>query len=184
MGFSTNYDDIQDYGLIPEGSYEVVITKVSEHTTKKGVKGLSFTLVVRNDVQQECKNRLIFHTLWKRKEPTEADLQVQGYSFRQIMQVAKSAKLPNGKSYESLDALCDELIGRVMCVEVEHEEYNGRMQAKVTEISQSAYPECNHKYKNAVSADTVAQPKNESFASSTGDMSDFEEILSDEDVPF
>lgn len=177
MGFSTNYDDVQDYGLIPEGYYEVIIKNIEEHTTKKGSKGLNITLIVRNDVQQECKNRLIFHTLWKRKEPTQADLQVQGYGFSQIMALAKAAKLPNGKSYDTLSDLCDDLIGRVICVYVEHEEYEGKTQARVQYIDPSNYPECKHVYKEkkAVSSDTFA---------SAGSLEDFEEILSDGDVPF
>ena len=34
---------------------------------------------IGEDVEQGYKNGYIFNTLWKRKEPTEADLQVKGY---------------------------------------------------------------------------------------------------------
>ena len=51
MGFSTNYEDIQDdFGILPEGEYEVVIRNIEERTTKKGATGLNLSLVVRNDV--------------------------------------------------------------------------------------------------------------------------------------
>ncbi|MDE5936817.1 MAG: DUF669 domain-containing protein, partial [Ruminococcus sp.] len=36
MGFSTNYDDVQDFDLIPKGEYEVIIKNIEEHTTQKG----------------------------------------------------------------------------------------------------------------------------------------------------
>lgn len=188
MGFSTNYEDVQNYGLIPEGYYEVIIKNIEEHTTRKGAKGLNITLVVRNDVRQECKNRLIFHTLWKRKEPTQVDLQVQGYGFSQIMALAKAVGLENGKEYENVYELCGDLVNRVIRVKVVHEDYNGRTNERVHYINASQFPECKHIYKEktAVTADTVAQRPQEQFANSvnSGNLDDFEEILSDGDVPF
>ena len=144
MGFSTNYEDVQDFDLIPKGEYEVIITKIEERTTQNGATGLNFTLVIRNDVEQKYQNRCIFHTLWKRKEPTQADMQVQEYSFKQIMQLAKAVRLPSGMSCISL--------------------------------------ECKHVFKTAVTSDTVAERPTETFVSNSFD--DYEEILSDGDVPF
>ncbi len=186
MAFNTNYEDVNDFDLIPKGEYEVVITKIEERTTPKGATGLNFTLVIRNDVEQKCKNRLIFHTLWKCKEPTQADLSVQGYSFKQIMQLAKAVRLPAGKKYETVYNLCDELGGRVMRVTVGHKEYNGKTSEEVRYMNESDYPECRHTFKTAVTSDTVAQ-KTETFANSGtsyGSMNDYEDILSDGDVPF
>ncbi|MDE6501275.1 MAG: DUF669 domain-containing protein [Ruminococcus sp.] len=186
MGFSTNYDDVQDFDIIPKGEYEVIITKIEERTTQNGASGLNLTLVVRNDVEQNCKNRLIFHTLWKRKEPTQADLQVQGYSFKQVMQLAKAVRLPAGKSYETVYKLCDELVGKVMRVTIGHCEYNGKIYEDVKYMAESKFPECKHTFKSAVTADTVAKKTPETFANSGnyGTVDDYEEILSDGDVPF
>ncbi|MBR7085603.1 MAG: DUF669 domain-containing protein, partial [Oscillospiraceae bacterium] len=33
MGFSTNYDDVQEFDLIPNGQYEVIIKNIEERTT-------------------------------------------------------------------------------------------------------------------------------------------------------
>lgn len=188
MGFSTNYDDVQDFDLIPKGEYEVIIKNIEEHTTQNGATGLNLTLIIRNDVEQKYKNRFIFHTLWKRREPTEADMQVQGYSFKQIMQLAKAAMLPSGKSYETVSDLCSDLINHIMRVTIDHEEYNGKTNERVKYMNSSNFPECKHIYKEktAVSADTVAPKKQEQFAGSAGlgSIDDFEEILGDGDVPF
>lgn len=188
MGFSTNYEDVQDYSLIPVGEYEVIIQKIEEHTTQKGAIGLNMTLVIRNDVEQKCHNRIVFHTLWKRKEPTQADLQVQGYGFSQIMALAKAVGLENGKEYENVYELCGDLVNRVIRVKVVHEEYNGKTNERVHYINASQFPECKHIYKEktAVTADTVAQRPQEQFANSvnSGNLDDFEEILGDGDVPF
>ncbi|MDE5770903.1 MAG: DUF669 domain-containing protein [Ruminococcus sp.] len=187
MGFSTNYEDVQDFDLIPKGEYEVIITKIEERTTQKGATGLNFTLVIRNDVEQKYQNRCIFHTLWKRKDPTQADMQVQGYSFKQVMQLAKAIRLPSGKSYETVYNLCDDLVRRVMRVTVGHREYDGKTYEEVKYMNESNFPECRHTFKTSVTSDTVAQRPAETFANagqSYGTMDDYEEILSDGDVPF
>lgn len=187
MAFNTNYEDVHDFDLIPKGEYEVIITKIEEHTTQKGATGLNFTLIIRNDVEQKYQNRCIFHTFWKRKEPTQADMQVQGYSFKQVMQLAKAVKLPSGKSYETVYSLCDELGGKIMRVTVGHREYNGKTYEEVKFMSETQFPECKHVFKTAVTSDTVAERPAETFASSGtsyGSADDYEEILSDGDVPF
>lgn len=187
MAFNTNYEEVQDFDLIPKGEYEVIITKIEERTTQNGATGLNFTLVIRNDVEQKYQNRCIFHTLWKRREPTQADLSVNGYGFKQIMQLAKAVRLPSGKSYETVYSLCDELGGKIMRVTVGHREYNGRTYEEVRYMNETQFPECKHTFKTAVTSDTVAERPAETFANSNtsyGGMNDYEEILSDGDVPF
>lgn len=193
MGFSTNYDDVNDYGLIPEGEYEVVIRNIEERTTKNGATGLNLSLIIRNDVEQKYKDRYLFCTYWKRKEPTEADMQVQGYSFAQIMRLAKSAKLPSGKAYENVQALCEDLMKRPLKVTVKHEmnDYDGKLRENIKYVNESNFPDCKHVFKEkkaSATSETVAQKPQEQFAAASsvglGDLSDFEEILSDGDVPF
>lgn len=192
MGFSTDYTDVQDFDLLPKGSYEVIIKSIEERITDNGAVGLSVRFIVRNDVEQKYQNRGIFHNYWKRKEPTAADMQVQGYSFKQIMQLAKAAKLPNGKAYETVHELCADLVNRVVLITVNHSSYNGRQREEVGYINESKFPDCKHVYKQSttVTADTVAQRPPEQFASTAapaagvGNLNDFEEILGDGDVPF
>lgn len=192
MGFSTNYDDVQDdYGIIPAGEYEVIIRNIEERTTKNGATGLNLSLVIRNDVEQKFKDRYLFCTYWKRKEPTQADMQVQGYSFKQIMRLAKSAKLPSGKAYENVKELCEDLLKRPLRVTVEHEknDYDGRIRENIKYVNESNFPDCRHVFKersNAAASETVAQKPQEQFASTAdfNNLGDFEEILSDGDVPF
>lgn len=140
MGFSTNYEDVQDFGLIPKGEYEIIITKIEERTTQNGATGMNFTFTIRNDVEQKCQNRCIFHTLWKRREPTQADLSVQGYGFNQVMQLAKAVRLPAGKNYETIYELCNDLSGRIMRVTVGYREYNGNTYEDVKYMIETKYP--------------------------------------------
>lgn len=196
MGFSTNYEDVNDdFDILPEGDYEVIIRNIEERTTKNGATGLNLSLVVRNDVEQKFKDRYIFYTIWKRKEPTDADKQVQGYSFKQIMRLAKSAKLPDGKAYESVMDMCKDLMRHTLKVTLEHREWNGKQQENVKYVNESSFPDCRHvfKEKKQVTSDTAAPPSKENFAAemppqpdnlSLGNLDDFEEIVSNDDVPF
>lgn len=193
MGFSTNYEGVSgDYGLIQAGEYEVVIRNIEERTTKNGATGINLSLVIRNDVEQKYKDRYLFHTLWKRKEPTEADMQVQGYSFKQIMILAKSAKLPSGKAYENVQQLCEDLLKRPLRVTVEHEinNYDGKTRENIRYINESKFPECRHVYKekkSAAASETIAPKPQDQFAAQTANtagLDEFEEILNDEDIPF
>lgn len=186
-GFPTDYSDVQEFDLLPKGKYEVIISKIEERTTQNGATGINLTLTVRNDVEQKFKNRNVFHTFWKRREPTQADMQVQGYSFKQIMQLAKAVRLPSGKSYETVYNLLDDLSGKTMRVTIGYREYNGKTYEDVKFMNETKFPECNHVFKQSVTSDTVAQRPVETFANagnSYGTISDYEEVLSDGDVPF
>lgn len=187
MGFSTKYSKkLGSYELISEGDYEVIIKNAEERTTNGGKKYLNLWLVIRNDVEQKYKNRYIFHTLWKRKEPTEADMQVEGYGFGWIMMLAESAGLPSGKNYETIGDFCKDLTNRTLLVSVEHDDYNGSMREKVVYINETQFPVCKHIFnKNSVTSDEISQNSDEKFVNSNKNtLDDFEEILSDEDVPF
>ena len=188
MNFVVDYDKTKqkNYDLIPEGDYEVIIKNAEERTTRDGRNYLNLWLVIRNDVEQKYQNRIISHTLWKRKEPTSADLQVQGYGFDMIMILAKSAKLPNGKRYETISDLCKDLKNHTLLVSVEHDDYNGQVREKVIYISETMFPVCKHVFnKTSVSSDEISGGSSEKFVDSNkNSLEDFEEILSDEDVPF
>lgn len=187
MAFSTDYSEVKEFELVPPGEYEVIIMTIEERTTPNGKTGLNLKLVIRNDVEQNSKNRYLFHTLWKRREPTQADMQVQGYGFNQIMQLAKAAKLPSGKSYENVNALCADLIGHPMRVTINHEEWNSKMRENVRFMNATSYPEVKHIFKSSTSGggDTVAKRPQEQFANTVNiGGSEFVEILGDEDVPF
>ena len=136
MGFTNSYADaIQGSSLKPEGDYECIITGIEERTTKNGATGLNFTLVIRNDVEgQRYGNACLFYTLWKRREPTDADKQVNGYSFGQVMAIGKAAALPDGKAYKDLAEYCQDLVDKCIRVTLKHEsnpDYkNGELQEK------------------------------------------------------
>lgn len=182
MAFSTDYSEVKEFELVPPGEYEVIIMSIEERTTPNGKTGLNIKMVIRNDVEQSSKNRYLFDTFWKRREPTKADMQVQGYGFNQIMQLAKAAKLPSGKSYETVADLCADLIGHPMRVNINHEEWNGKMRENVRFMNMTKYPDVKHIFKDSSGGSSGTQ---EQFASTVNvGGQEFEEILGADDVPF
>ena len=183
MGFKTNQQEANqnDYLLKPEGAYEVIIKSVEEKTFKTGTKGLNMKLLIRNDVpEQKYGNAFLFHTFWKRKEPTELDMQVEGYSYGQLMNLSKSAKLPDGKGYESLEQFCTDLIDKCIRVTVQHDDWNDKMYEKITWITETKHPDCRHIYadKNGYANRT------QGFAAPQQSYSNVSDIPDDEDLPF
>lgn len=194
MNFTTNYDDAGTGSeLLPEGLYECVVKSASVNSTQNGTPYFDVRFVIRNDVSQKYQNKYIFHSIWKRKTPSEADMQLDGYSFKQIMALAKAAKIPAGKNYANLDEMGKDIEGKPVLVEVYHDTYNGNTKARVKYVNESKYPDCKHVFKEASSNNqTYAQRPQQSFASTAvpaaptinNDLNDFEEIISDGDLPF
>lgn len=185
MAYTTDYSDIPEGSeLIPEGEYECIIKYAGEDATKGGTVYMSVTLVIRNDIDQPCKNKYIWHHIWQKKEPSPADLACSGYSSKQINAVSKAAKLPNGKSYDSLSDWADELKNKIVRVTVEHDEYQGKTSARVKWVNESKYPDCRHKWKGAEDVADEEKPAEKSAEQQSND--DFQEVktTSDDDLPF
>lgn len=193
MNFSTNYDDLGS-SLLPEGKYECIVKDAFPSETKKGTPYLDIRLVIRNDVEQKYQNKYIFHSIWKIKEPSEQDKQVDCYSFKQLMSLANAAGLPSGKSYASVEELCKDFVGKCVNAETEHDEYDGKTNVRVKYCNKTEYPECKHVFKEAPAAadsNTYQKPKQDAFAQpatvrtpSDINLDDFEEIIGDGDLPF
>lgn len=187
MGFKVNHSEAtQGNGIKPEGIYECILIKCEERTTRNGATGLNFSFVVRNDIEnQKYKNSYIFYTIWKRKNPTEADMSVKGYGFGQIMALGKACNLQDGKEYESLEEFCNELINKPVAVTLKHRLWNDVMQESVSFLSVTKFANVNHKFKEKTSTTATGYvQKNETFANTQPIASDSFEEIDDDDLPF
>ena len=147
MAFGTNYEGIpQGGGLVPQGNYEAIITNAEIRQTKNGKYKVGLTLTIRNDIQQDCQNRALFIDIWRKREPTAADEQVDGFNFAQLMAVSRAAQIPSGQSFESLEQFLQALCGRCLIATVKHETYNGETTAKVDPLGTEPthFPDCRH----------------------------------------
>lgn len=188
MAFRTDTKAINDYELIPEGEYEVIISKIEEKASFSGSNTkLNFSLIIRNDVEQKYQNRYIFLEIWKKHNPNEMDRQVNNYNFSHLMNVVKHCGIPDGTEFESVADLCKELVNKCMRVTVHHEVYNSKTSAKIDQLyglSDTKFPECKHQLKGVQTSDTFVQKPAESFVSSKNSLDDFEEVLNPDDIPF
>lgn len=188
MAFRTDTKAINDYELIPEGDYEVIIAKIDEKSSYNGTNTkLNFCLAVRNDVEQNCKNRTLFLEIWKKKNPNDMDIQVSNYNFSHLMNVVKHCGIPDGKEFETVSDLCKELLKKCMRVTVHHEEYKGKTSVKIDQLyglSDTKFPECKHRFKSVQTSDNFVQKPAETFVSQNNPLDDFEEVISPDDIPF
>ena len=190
MGFKNNYSAASqgDFSIKPEGDYEVIIKGIEEKTTRNNKTGLNMKLLIRNDVpDQKFGNGFLFHTFWKRKEPTELDMQVEGYGYGQIMNLSKAAKLPDGKEYESLAEYCNDLIDKCIRVTLKHEEHNGKPQERISYINETKFPDCKHVYKESTTANKngfASKPQEFNTTAQQQNYSPVDISLDDEDLPF
>lgn len=164
-GFKVDYNEAQDFGSVADGLYEVVIFNVTEQATPGGAEFLNFDLIIRNDVPQKHANSHLFHKVWKSKETGK-------YNRGMIMMLAKSFKLPDGKSYATFQDFLNDFAFRTASVTVKNEqsEYKGKTydNTNVKKFSDTRFPEMQHQFKN-----NNQSPSNES----TPD-------IQDDDLPF
>lgn len=179
MGFKSNYENVSQGTLKPEGDYECIIQKIEERTAQSGKQNLNISLVIRNDVQQGFKNGIIFHTIWKKKEPSQLDEQVKGYNFNQIMALGKAAQLPEGRDYDTLNDFCEDLVNRPVKVRLKHEEYNGKTYERVHYLNPTAFPQVRHTAKGSPNINNYSNNQNARYA-------DTVEVIptADDDLPF
>ena len=191
MAFSTSYEDMGPE-LVPEGDYETVIENAMETATQRGYPYISVRCRIRGDVPQDCRGKLIFYDLWPKKNPTQEDEAVNGYSFKQIMSLSRAAELANGAHFSGMDDWCDALVGRAVRLSVEHSEYNGRTSARVkwanpTNHPEVAYPPQEHPAQSAAPAPAPAARRSgtaRAAAPKPAAPSDFRPLEDDDDIPF
>ena len=191
MGFRNDFSQAQQNSdLKPEGDYEVIIVKIEERATPNGKLGLNLSMVIRNDVEQSYKNGYIFHTLWKRREPTPADMQVNGYGFGQIMALGKAVSLPDGKDYADLGEFLGDVAKRPLRVHLTHETYQNVKRERVSYMEPTHFPEVRHVMKTAQTSGGYAAPRQAQYAATPGPSQayqaagGFTQLPLDGDLPF
>lgn len=181
MNFAVNYEAAQN--LIAPGTYECRIAEAFTNATSGGTLFFSVRMAIRDDVEQPHQGRIIFHRIWRKREPTAEDMTVDGFSFKQLMALCRAAQLPNGKSYASLDELGNDLAGRDVKVTVEHafNDYRGETEVRVKWINKSDL--------SAPTAQTSApNPPVQTWQYPKGSVSDLVDEdgnpVEDDDLPF
>lgn len=176
--FETNYEEKNN--PLPEGDYECIIKAafINATNSRTPTEYFSVRFVVRNDVPQKCQNKNIFHAIWRKKpeKQTADDQKVDGFSYKQLMNLCEGTGVPKGKSFKDLNELGEYLKGRCCIVHIVHDEWQSKKQEKVAWTNKTKYPECKHFF--AVSGNVNANT--DTTATKMMDVTDYE----DEDLPF
>lgn len=125
---------------VQAGEYEVVIRAAKEGSTKGGTGYLNISMQIRKDVQQPFSGAMLYHKIWRARNPKPEDLQVNGYLFFRVMELAKAVKIPAGKNYENLQQLLSDLMGKPVRVSVSTYDNNGYTNYDFDSIKPSEIP--------------------------------------------
>lgn len=179
MAFNIDFSENND--LIPEGTYECIIREVFEDSTKGGTVYINVPLVIRNDVEQKRKNAYLWHSIWKKKEPTAKDKAAGGYNAAMINRLSEAAGLTDGSHFETLEEWMQLLKGRLIKVQVQHElnNYNNQMQVRIGRIYKTDVPECRHEWKTVQATERKAAASIPAQAANTTAA-----YVDDDDLPF
>lgn len=136
---SVDHSKAQQGQFTPEpGLYECVIASAKLATTRNGAEHISLTLEIRDDVPQDGQGESFNWPLWKKKQPRPSD--PAGFHAGTIHSISRVVGLENGKSYDTIDDWLRAIIRKPIRVEVRHEEFNGRTQARVSYCFETEHP--------------------------------------------
>ncbi len=181
---TTNYKENKhnDFGAIPTGTYEMVIKQAQEKATPSGRQNLELQLVVRNDLDKvpalaetnaKYHNRVVFAQFWTNKQTGQ-------YDTSRFQYVLEAAQIPEGTVINSIDDFMKLITDRPVkaYVKKEKDDYNSTDTETVYRntvapwgFEKTDFPDVNHQYKKAKSADPFA---------SNGNSID----ISNDDLPF
>jgi hypothetical protein len=103
------FEKQEDYGLLKDGEYEVRLEKIEQKTTQNGKENLSLMFRVRDDVEQEFQNRVLFESIWKEKD-------TDFYNRKRLNQLIGTQHFEDGTSFESIGDIINELNGSSLIV--------------------------------------------------------------------
>lgn len=133
INFGEEFDSNGEFALIDEGKYEVSIDKIEPKESSKGNKYLNVVFKIRNDVNQEFKNRKLFYRInSKEGDPT-------GYDFNRLNKLIITQKnTANYKKYfTDVDEVLQYLIGLhlIVTVEIAFDDYSQKDRNNVKDWS-------------------------------------------------
>ena len=134
--YKTNFNDMPQDNLLPAGEYEVYVASCYTNATKGGTEYLDLQLQVRDDIDQPCKNRKIFESLWLSAKAFEI-------TQRSMNLISKLCGVPDDKEYQTLNEWGADITGKMMRVRVYHQKGNDGYpdKARINKWSESTAPE-------------------------------------------
>lgn len=120
MGYKFDKSDALG-GLVKEGDYEAIIERMEVKTIPSGKNKLSVAFRIRDDVDQNYKNKWMFKDIWEEKDN-------QGvFNRKQINQLLGTQKIDDGQEFESINDVIKFLENAplIIHVSIEFDDYRG-----------------------------------------------------------
>lgn len=156
MAISFNYEDLEH---ITPGVYEAVIQNTSEEFTQgNGTRYMAVSMVIRNDVQQQCQDKRIDYRIWTTSKPETKT--IEGYVEYSLALMSKACRLPEQIDVNSVNELSKLWIGKPVRITVGQREYKGKTYIEISKVEQSANIQVNHKYKSVNNNNNTFIPNN------------------------
>lgn len=109
--------------LIPTGDYEAQIEKIEQRQSPTSGRGyLNIQYRIRSDVEQECKNRVVFEAIWTEKDAPEF------YNRKRLNQLMGTQDFKDGQTFDSAEDLIQALVGSCLIIHIakEFDDYSGK----------------------------------------------------------
>lgn len=156
MAISFNYEDLE---YITPGVYEAVIQNTSEEFTPgNGTRFMAVSMVIRNDVQQQCQDKRIEYRIWTTSKPETKT--IEGYVEYSLALMSKACRLPETINVNSVNELSKLWIGKPVRITVGQREYNGKTYIEISKVEESGNIQVNHKYKSVNNKNNTFIPNN------------------------
>lgn len=156
MAISFNYEDLE---YITPGVYEAVIQNTSEEFTQgNGTRYMAVSMVIRNDVQQQCQDKRIDYRIWTTSKPETKT--IEGYVEYSLALMSKACRLPETINVNSVNELSKLWIGKPVRITVGQREYNGKTYIEISKVEESGNIQVNHQYKSANNNNNTFVPNN------------------------
>ncbi len=121
--YTFNATDAKEGELMPNGEYECCIEKVEFKQTKtSGRKKMALQIRVRNDVEQNCKNRVLFDDIWTDKDTNTI------YDGKKINRIMATQDIADGKEWKTIQDVANDMTGinLIAVVTQKHDDYSDK----------------------------------------------------------
>ena len=152
MSYTFNQSEAQSGDLVPTGDYEATIEKIEKRTLPtSGKEKLSIMYRIRQDVDQPCKNRVVFEDVWAERDHPEF------FNRKRLNQLMGTQKIEDGYVFDGISDVIEFLTGANLQIHVavEFDDYSGkdRNQVKWYRSSKAAPKELGDKKPGSPSPD-------------------------------
>jgi hypothetical protein len=136
-------ENSNSFAPLPEGDYEVLVTKGSYRAEPDKTPNINLELTVRSDIEQEGKGRKVFHTFWISQDHTVKEGKTKSpfeFCMAMIEEFGLHVGIPDGAEFPDEQAWVNYILGKPVKARLFIDEYDGKENNKVKWFNKSDNP--------------------------------------------